>query len=107
MIKKSLEIYDDLMILNEDEMRIIYAISNKLEEIYYTKQLIKNGLTKDQVAAYFKVKPGRAYYMIEAAKKLPNAQLDDLIDRITNLEFQIKSGAIDKKLGLQLFILGV
>ena len=100
------QIYEDFMTLNEDEMRIISAISNKLEEILYTKVLVKQRKSKDDIAAYFKVKPGRAYYMIEAARKISDNTLKSLIERITNLDFDIKSGKMDKKLGLQLFILG-
>ena len=104
--KKLLAIYDDFVTLNEDEMRIISSINNKLEEIMYTKVLMKQGLSKDQIASYFKVKPGRAYYMMEAAKKMNNVILKDLINRITELDYKIKSGMIDKRLGFQLFILG-
>lgn len=105
--KKTLfSIYEDFMTLNEDEMRIINAISNKLEEILYTKILVNRRMGKDDIAAYFKVKPGRAYYMIEAAKKMSDNNIKSLIERITELEYNIKSGKIDKKIGLQLFILG-
>ena len=44
--------------------------------------------------------------MMENARSISTYDLKNLIQRITDLEFQIKSGAIDKKLGLQLFILG-
>lgn len=99
-------IYEDFMTLNEDEMRIISAISNKVEEILYTKMLINSGKNKEEIAAYFKVKPGRAYYMIQAAKKISDSSLMSIMERITDLDYNIKSGKIDKKLGLQLFILG-
>lgn len=105
--RKLLEIYDDFVTLNEDEMRIISSINNKLEEIMYTKVLLNQGLGKDQIASYFKVKPGRAYYMIESAKKMNDYVLKDLINRITELDYKIKAGLIDKRLGFQLFILGV
>ena len=99
-------IYEDFMTLNEDEMRIISAISNKLEEILYTKILINRRMGKDEIANFFKVKPGRAYYMIEAARKISDSSIKSLIERISELDYNIKSGKIDKKLGLQLFILG-
>ena len=79
---------------------------NKLEEIMLTKVLIRQGLTKDQIANYFKVKPGRAYYMMEAARKISDSNIKSLIERISELDCNIKTGKIDKKLGLQLFILG-
>lgn len=105
--KKTLfAIYEDFMTLNEDEMRIISAIMNKLEEILYTKMLISEGASKEAIASYFKVKPGRAYYMMEAAKKMSNKSIQSLIERVTELDYNIKSGKIDKKLGLQLFFLG-
>ena len=104
--KALLSIYEDFMAMNEDEMRIISAIMNKLEEILYTKVLINRRMGKDEVAAYFKVKPGRAYYMIQTAKKISDDGVRDLINRITKLDYEIKSGKIDKKLGLQLFMLG-
>ena len=101
-----LAIYDDFMAQNEDEMRIISAIGNKLEEILYTKVLMKQGLNKDQIAGYFKVKPGRAYYMMQSAKGMREDSIIDMLERITDLDYKIKSGQVDKKLGLQLFILG-
>ena len=105
--KKTLfALYEDFMALNEDEMRIISAITNKIEEILYTKVLLSQRLGKDEIATYFKVKPGRAYYMMQAAKKISESSLMSLIERITDLDYKIKSGKIDKKLGLQLFILG-
>ena len=105
--KKTLfAIYEDFMALNEDEMRIISAITNKVEEILYTKILVNQRMSKDEIATYFKVKPGRAYYMMDAAKKISEASLKSLMERITDLDYKIKSGKIDKKLGLQLFILG-
>ena len=105
--KKTLfAIYEDFMTLNEDEMRIISAISNKLEEILYTKILVNRRMSKEEVATYFKVKPGRAYYMMEAARKMSDSSIKSLIERISELDYNIKSGKIDKKLGLQLFILG-
>ena len=105
--KKTLfQIYEDFMTLNEDEMRIISSIMNKVEEILYTKMLVNSRKSKDEIAEYFKVKPGRAYYMIQAAKKISDSSLMSIMERITDLDYNIKSGKIDKKLGLQLFILG-
>lgn len=104
--RKVLSIYNDFMAMNEDEMRILNAFQGKIEEILYTKILMGQGLKKDEIAAYFRVKSGRAYYMMENAKTISTYDLKNLIQRITDLDFQIKSGAIDKKLGLQLFILG-
>ena len=44
--------------------------------------------------------------MMAAAKKISDSTIMSLLERISNLDYEIKSGKIDKKLGLQLFILG-
>lgn len=104
--RKVLSIYNDFMTLNQDEIWIMNAFSNKLEEILYTKTLMRQGLGKDEIASYFRCKPGRAYYMMENAKNMNDKALMELINSITKLDADIKTGKIDKKLGLQLFILG-
>ena len=41
--------------------------------------------------------------MMEAARKISDKTIKELIERITSLDFDIKSGKIDKKLGLAKF----
>lgn len=104
--KRVIKIYDDFMAINTDELRIMNAIINKLEEILYTKVLLEEGLNKDEIASYFGVKPGRAYYMMQNAKNFNKNKLLSVIDKINDLDYKIKSGKIDKSVGLELFLLG-
>ena len=104
--KRLMTIYNTFVLNNIDEMQILNAIINKLEEIYYVKALLKMGLGKEDIASYFHVKPGRAYYMIKNANQINNAKYLDLVKSINTLDYNIKSGFIDKKNGLELFLLG-
>jgi len=103
---KVIDIYHGLIAANNDEMRILSAFQNKLQEILYTKIYIKQNYTKDDIAATFKVSTGRAFYMIKNAKQINDYSLRSLIDKVIDLDLSIKSGKIDKKTGLELFILG-
>lgn len=103
--KRAFEIYQNLIAHNEDSIGIMNVLIRKFIEILNTKLLVNKKATKEDVAKYFNVSLGRAYYMIKAAK---NISLDDLkksIDNISKLDFDIKAGNIDKNLGLEMFLL--
>lgn len=105
--KRIMEVYSDLLEKNEDPIRIISQVSQKVKETIHTKMLIDKGFNQDKIAEYFNVKPGRAYYMVKNASSLKGKDLERYFLRLTDLDYQIKSGQIDKKIGLELFLLEV
>ncbi len=105
--KRILEVYYDLLEKNEDPIRIISSISVKLKETIQSRQLLDKGYTQDMIASYFGVKSAKAYYMVKNAQQMKKVDLESLYERLSNLDYDIKSGRIDKKLGLELFLLEV
>lgn len=103
--KRVFSIYSNLLNHNEDSIRIMNVLIRKFIEILNTKLLISQNQTKDEIAAYFNVKPGRAYYMIKNANEIDFQTLKKNIDDLANLDYEIKSGKIDKNLGLEMFLL--
>jgi len=102
---KMIEIYEDLKSINTSEIWILSTISNKLIEILHTKALIKLGYTQKDIMSYFKVSSGRAYYMKKNADATDIHQLQGYMTNLSNLDYKIKSGQIDKRLGMELFLL--
>lgn len=105
--KKILEVYGDLLEKNEDPVRIVAQISAKLKETINTKMLIQSGYTQDMIASHFNIKSGRAYYMVKNAGSQKIKDLENYFEKLSTLDFKIKSGEIDKKIGLELFLLEV
>lgn len=110
--QKIMSLYQEFRSRNEDETRLINMISNKAEEMYYTKVLLKQSqankeIAKDQVANYFHVSSGRAYFMVKNAQEIREQDLLLLMHRVSALDLNIKSGKIDKKVGFELFLLGL
>lgn len=105
--RRIMEVYGDLLEKNEDPIRIISQTSSKLKETIHTKKLLEKGYTQEKIAEFFNVKPGRAYYMVKNASSLKSRDLEKYFKRLTELDYQIKSGQIDKKIGLELFLLEV
>lgn len=102
---KVIEIYEDLKSINTSEIWIISTISNKLLEILHTKSLIALGYSQKDIMAYFKVSSGRAYYMKKNAESINLDQLETYMRDLSDLDYKIKSGQIDKGFGMELFLL--
>ncbi len=104
---KTIEIYHDLLAKNEDPLRILNFIVNKMRELMHARLLIDKGMHKDALADYFHISSGRAYYMMKNARQANLNLLERHLKKLGQLDFDIKSGNIEKKLGVELYLLGV
>ena len=103
---KALEIYNDLVMHSEDPLRILGILVNKYRELLHTKLLIESGRSKAEIADYFNASSGRAYYIMKNATSVRRDVVEEQLVKLEDLDFKIKTGQIDKKIGLELFILG-
>ena len=81
-------------------------IVGKIRELMHTKLLIERGYGQEEIQNHFNIKSGRAYYLMKNANDISYKILEDYIKKLAQLDHQIKSGKIDKKIGLELFLLG-
>lgn len=98
-------IYDNLITHTKDSMTIISLISNKFKELLSTYRLLKFGYSQSDIAKFYSVSTGKAYYIVQEAKAFKISDLEYYVDKLAELDFQIKSGKIDKTVGLELFLL--
>ena len=103
--KKAIEIYNDLQVANVSATYLLGLLLSKFQEIFDVKVLIQGGYSQDLIASFFKVKSGRAYYMIKNANMLNMKLVKQKLEELTKLEYDIKSGRQEQTLGLELFIL--
>jgi len=103
---KMIEIYQDLMRQNEDPLRILNFISNKLRELFHARLLLNKGYGKSEIANHFNYSSGRTYYLMKNASTVTADQLQKQLQKLTELDYEIKSGLKNKKLGLELYLLG-
>lgn len=102
---KALEIYYDLLVKNTDPISIIGNLAIKIKETITTKHLLNKKFSQQSISEYFNVSYGRAYYMVKNAKDNDLITLTNYYDSLANLDYKIKSGQIEKKLGLELWLL--
>lgn len=102
---KALEIYNELVIHNADPLGILGILVNKYREILHVKHLVKQGKDQAQVAKYYNASSGRAYYMMKNARAVNIQTVEKHLKKLEEIDYQIKSGQIDKRVGIELFIL--
>lgn len=104
---KALDIYRDLVMHSEDPLRILGILVNKYREIFHVKQLQTEGKNQADIQNYFNASRGRAYYMLKNANAVDIETVKKHLKQLETIDYQIKTGQIDKNLGIELFILGI
>lgn len=103
----ALNIYHELIKLNEEPIAIIISLANKIRSLYQTKELFSKGYKETDIASILGVKPGYLYYMRDSLKKYDSKTLLSLLNKLGELDFNIKKGIIDKESALELFIIEI
>lgn len=67
--------------------------------------LENRGLGKEEIASQLDVKPFRVQMALKNSRYLSRRKIAEVLDRLYNLDYQIKSGQIDRSYGLELFLI--
>ena len=101
--KKVYECYKDLIIVGEDEIKIIALLGTQFTLIYQSKLLEQKGKLYKDIGSILDVHPYRVKLALETDFLI--YELEDIIKQLHELDYKIKSGAIDKSIGLENFLL--
>lgn len=106
-MKSTLLIWQDFLILNREPLEIMGALAYQLRLCYQVSALHKEGYTDQEIANKLECK---LYQITQTQKIIRNVSPDKFLrylNELSELDTSIKSGKIDKKLGLELFMLKV
>lgn len=105
--QKIFSIYKDLMVLNEEPVKLIVLIAGQLRLMYQVKLLDRKGYNDKEIGKILAINPYRLKYIRQEGKDF---DLDELLKRLNDLaklDEAIKTGKIDKKIGLELFLIKI
>ena len=105
--KQVIKIYNSLAGNTQDIMGIISMVSLTFVDLLSTAKLLQEGYKQGEIASLFKISNGRAYYLVNDAKTFKVETLEDYVVKLSKLDYQIKSGQIDKNLGMELILLNI
>lgn len=103
--EKAITIYHEMLNMNEEPIAIIITLANKIRTLYQTKELYRKGYSEYDIASILGVKTGYLYYLKDSLKKYDSETLYKLLSKLADLDYDIKTGKIDKNIALELFIL--
>ena len=104
-LSEALRIFYDLLQNNEEPIKILSLFANQFRLLYQVKQLSSNGYGQKQMAGKLKVHPFRIKLAAEQAQMFSNAELLKIVDQLAEADYEIKTGIMDKRLVLELFIM--
>lgn len=105
--KEALECLEEMVKYGEEPIAIIIMLANQIRIMYQSKTLIKKGYSEREIANILEIHEYRVKKALEKANKYDSKTILNKLEDLADLDYQIKSGLIDKNVGLELFILNM
>lgn len=105
--EKAIESYNEMIKIGEEPIKILVMLANQFRLIYQVKELSKKGYREYDIMDILDQKQFTIKKAVERISKYKDTELLKYINDLTELDINIKSGLIDKNIGLELFILNI
>lgn len=102
---KILDVYNQLLLNNEEPIKVIAILANQFRLIYQTKKLYKLGYSEKDIASKLGIHPYRVKLANEV--NLKEIELLSYLEQLADLDIDIKTGKANKDIGLELFFLNI
>ncbi len=102
-LDKSLKIYDDFILMNEEEIKLISMLGDQFRLIYQVKTMYQFGYTESDIIKELGVHP----YRIKLARQslITLGEAKEYLLKLYDLDVEIKTGKKDKRAAFKLFLL--
>lgn len=105
--KMALNIYNEMLKYNEEPIKIIVMLANQFRIIYQAKEMYKKGYTESDIASNLGIHPYRIKLALNKAREYSSENLLNYLKKLSDLDIGIKTGNINKEIGLELFIINL
>lgn len=102
---RSIQIYKDLKMNNEEPIKLIVLIANSLRLLYQVKLLDRKGYNDQEIGKMLSLNPYRLRYIRQDGKDFEINELLEKLNELSQLDVDIKTGKIDRFKGLELFLI--
>ena len=104
-LERAFVILEELLKQREEPIKILMLIARQFRIIFQVKELGRQGYSHQQMASQIGLHPFAVKVAEGQAKKYDVNKLGRILGQLADLDYQMKSGLIDKVLGLELFLL--
>jgi len=100
-------IYKELLNQGEEPIKIIVLLANQFRLIYQTKLYHEMGYIEKDIASKLGIHPYRIKLAHQKGRLFDKKTLLNYLNELADLDIAIKTGTIDKNIGLELFLLKI
>jgi len=102
---RAVSLYRQLLERKEEPIRIAALIASQFRIMLQVKELAARSWPNQQIAAQLGLHPYRVRLAAEKARSWSEERLAERLREIAELDYRMKTGQIDKELGLELYLL--
>lgn len=103
--EQALRLFQDLVTQGEETIKINAILLSQIRLFLQIKFLVKIGYQQANIAETLKIHPYRVKLAMQEVRKFDEQTLRRLFDELVEMDYEIKSGKIEKELSFQLFVL--
>jgi DNA polymerase III subunit delta len=104
-LHEAFRVFYDLLQNNEEPIKILSLLAAQFRLIYQVKAMASKGYGQQQIASQLKVHPFRVKIALGQAKQFSIEELMRIISHLAEADYQMKSGLMDKRLIIELFLM--
>lgn len=102
--KRAMELYEDLLILREPPMRILFLIARQFNQLLLVKEMAEKGIGKGEIASQLKIPPFAVGKILPQARAMGKEQLVSCVQLCVDAEESVKQGRLGDRLAVELVI---
>lgn len=103
--EQAMTILHDLLKEKEEPIKLLALIARQFRIILGTQELSRQGYSHSQIASQLGAHPFAIKKASEQARRFKPETLGRILTELADLDFNMKTGAVDKTVGLEMFIL--
>lgn len=103
--QEAITLYYDLLKQREEPIKLMALLVRQFRNMLHVKELGSQGYSPQQMAGQLSLHPYAVKITAEQARKFSQERLASLLSELADLDYAMKTGRIEKTLGLELFLL--
>ncbi|MGD9676790.1 MAG: DNA polymerase III subunit delta [Vulcanibacillus sp.] len=103
-IEKAFQIFYDLLKNKEEPIKILALFARQFRIIMKTKELHRIGYSEKQISSQLILHPYVTKIAVKQSEKFNEEQLRKILMRLAEIDYEIKSGQMDKILAIEMFM---